>query len=214
MRQWLLIGISLLAVLVYAIIRDVQFQKGFAADLRNRVTGARIVKDGGSPYFYKWKPGDGLRYYDPENFNRSLGSNMSSTPMLYHLFSPLVEGPQTTIARIWLGIEYAILFVITAFCLWRAPTIAGKQTVLLVMGMILLSNPWISHVSLGQTFLCIPLLIMLFLLLIEKDGPPLRGFMAGIAACCLVLIRFNTVLFFLPFLFVLYRYPRKWLLCF
>jgi hypothetical protein len=214
MRRWLLIGISLLAVVVYAVTRDLQFEKDYASDLRNRVTGARIVKDGGSPYFYKWKPGDGLRYYDPQNFNRSRGSNMSSTPMLYHLLSPLVEWPQATISHIWLGIEYGMLFALTAFCLYRATTVAGKQTVLLVMGLVLLSNPWKDQVSVGQTYLCIPFLAMLFLLLADNEESPVRGFFAGTAAMCLVGIRFNTALFFLPFLFVFSCYSRKWLLCF
>ena len=212
--RWLLLIGVLAVILLVAIRRDIGYEKTYTGDLRNRVTGARLVRDGRSPYFYKWAPGDGLRYYDPANFDRMKPSNMTSTPMLYHLLSPLVELPQAEISKVWLGIEYLILIGLALFALLRAPADVDRQAVLLTAGLVLLTNGWKSHVSVGQTYLCIPLFAMLFLVFWQKVELPIWGFAAGVAAVCLVSIRPNTLLFFVPFLWLLSRRPRAWLGCF
>ncbi len=56
----LIVGFA--AVLAIAVYRDIQADKHNPADLRNRVVGARLITDGKSPYFYKWKAADGIRY--------------------------------------------------------------------------------------------------------------------------------------------------------
>jgi hypothetical protein len=214
MWRWsLLIGL-LTVILFFAIRRDIGYEKTYTGDLRNRVTGARLVKDGRSPYFYKWAPEDGLRYYDPANFDRMKPSNMTSTPMLYHLLSPLVDLPQAEISRIWLGIEYLVLIALVLFAFGRAPADADKQAVLLTTGLVLLSNGWKSHISVGQTYLLIPLFAMLFLVFWRKETLPAWGLAAGVAAVCLVSIRPNTLLFFVPFLWLLRHRSRAWLGCF
>lgn len=213
MWKWgLLIGV-LAVILWVAARRDIGYEKTYTGDLRNRVTGARLVKDGRSPYFYKWAPGDGLRYYDPANFDRMKPSNMTSTPMLYHLLSPLVDLPEAEISKLWLGIEYGMLIGLVLFAFSWAPTAVDKQAVLLTAGLLLLSNGWKSHLSVGQTYLFIPLLAMLFLVFWRKEALPAWGFAAGVAAICLVSIRPNTALFFVPFLWLLRHRPRAWLGC-
>ena len=62
-------------LLTIAFIRDLGYEKLYPGDLRNRVVGARLIHDGQSPYFYKWKPQDGMRYYDPESFTNSIITN-------------------------------------------------------------------------------------------------------------------------------------------
>jgi hypothetical protein len=214
MRRRLLLLVAVLAVLGYTIQRDIRFEKGYTGDLRNRVTGARMIKDGRSPYFYKWRKGDGLRYYDPENFNSVRPANMTSTPVLYRLLSPLAELPQSIISVCWLVLEYLILAGITLFALYRARSGLQKQLVLLVFLLALLTNGWKEQVANGQTYLLVPLFAMLFLVFWEKDDHPVWAIAAGIAAACLVLIRVNTLLFFLPFLFMTRWHTRSWLLVF
>lgn len=214
MWKWGLLIALLSVVLFVAIRRDMGYEKTYTGDLRNRVTGARLVKDGRSPYFYKWAPADGLRYYDPANFDRMKPSNMTSTPLLYHLLSPLVDLPQAEISILWLGIEYVILIGLVLFAFSWAPTPEDKQAVLLTAGLVLLSNGWKSHISVGQTYLLIPLFAMLFLVFWRKETVSAWGIAAGVAAVCLVTIRPNTLLFFVPFLWLLWRRSRAWLGCF
>jgi len=235
MPRWLLLISVLLLMLGYTIWRDIRYERTYTGDLRNRVTGARMIKDGRSPYFYKWRSGDGLRYYDPQNFDTWRPSNMTSTPVLYRLLSPLVEMPQATISGWWLVMEYLMLAAITIWAFRQTRTPPQKQAVLLVVGLALMTNGWKEHVSSGQTYLCIPFFAMLFLaastplsppfqaastlpspqfLAASTRGPLLRALAAGIAATCLVGIRPNTVLFFLPFLFLARYWSRRWLFCF
>lgn len=206
--------ITVLSVLGYVLQRDIRFEKGYTSDLRNRVTGARMIKDGRSPYFYKWKKGDGLRYYDPENFDSVRASNMTSTPVLYRILSPLAELPQATISACWLAAEYLILACLALFALSRAGSGLQKQLVLLVCLLALLTNGWKEQVANGQTYLFVPLFAMLFLVFWQKNDHAAWAIAAGVSAACLVLIRVNTVLFFVPFLFMTRRHTRSWLFVF
>jgi len=211
MLRWLLLIASTLLVLVYAINRDIRFERAYTGDLRNRVTGSRMVKDGRSPYFYKWKTGDGLRYYDPGNFDSLRPSNMTSTPFLYRLLSPIAELPESKISVYWLAIEYLMLAGITLFAFFRAGTTLQKQAVLLVFLLVLLTNGWKEHIANGQTYLLVPLFAMLFLAFGEIKGNHALAILAGAAAACMILIRFNTILFFIPFLFMIPGNTRPWL---
>ena len=53
-----------LTALGLALYRDLTIGPVYTIDLRNRVVGARLMHDGISPYYYKWKTGDPIRYYD------------------------------------------------------------------------------------------------------------------------------------------------------
>ncbi len=214
MWRQLLLLIAVLSVLGYALQRDIRFEKAYTGDLRNRVTGARMIKDGRSPYFYKWKKGDGLRYYDPENFDSVGPSNMTSTPVLYRIISPLVELPQATISMCWLAAEYMMLACLTLFAVSRAGSVLQKQLVVLVGLLALLTNGWKEQVANGQTYLLVPLFVMLFLVFWAKNDRVVWAVAAGASAACLVLIRINTLLFFLPFLFMARRHTRSWLIAF
>ncbi|HVU96196.1 MAG TPA: glycosyltransferase 87 family protein [Puia sp.] len=214
MLRWLLVVAAVTGILIYAINRDIHYEKAYNGDLRNRVTGSRMIKDGRSPYFYKWKTGDGLRYYDPGNFDSVRPSNMTSTPVLYRLLSPLVEQPEARISEYWLVIEYLMLGAITLFAFLTAPTTARRQAVVLVFGAVLLTNGWKEHTANGQTYLCIPFFAMLFLVFWKKKDHPANAILAGCAAACLILIRVNTLLFFPPFWLLVQTHPRRWWLFF
>lgn len=69
---FILCGICLWKV----INRDLILLKISTADLRNRVVGARLQKDGKDPYYFKWTENDGLRYYDPFNIDSLYISNI------------------------------------------------------------------------------------------------------------------------------------------
>ncbi|MDP9042728.1 MAG: hypothetical protein M3N30_12170, partial [Bacteroidota bacterium] len=54
--------ILLMAILTHSVIRDVMYDKQYPGDLRNRIVGARLQKDGKLPYHYHWQESDGIRY--------------------------------------------------------------------------------------------------------------------------------------------------------
>ena len=122
MQKLILILFSLLTTgsVCWCIYRDIQIEKEYTGDLRNRIVGARLQKDGHPPYFYKWKNTENLRYYDPQNFDALKVSNITATPFFHQLLYPLADLEQRTISKIWLSVEYLMLFIMTAIEIGRA----------------------------------------------------------------------------------------------
>src|ERR1700761_611404 len=114
-------SIFLLAILIAwsaALYRDLTIGALFPLDLRNRIVGARLIHDGISPYFYKWRPGkDSIRYYDSENFDDYKVSSMTASPFFHHVIGPLAELPQSKIQFWWVGIQHALLLIMVALAL-------------------------------------------------------------------------------------------------
>lgn len=218
MWKWLLLAIAGCFILFFAVKRDIRYDREYPADLRNRIVGARMIKDGRSPYFYKWHPGDGLRYYDPQNFDTLRPSIMTCTPFLHHLFLPIADWPQSRVSQYWLVIEYALLGLMTLFAWSRAQTKDQQFAVLVLPLIFLFTNAWKAHVWNGQIYLLMPFFALLTtVLLVKLPSPPpirqttpgpVRTALAGIAATCLVLIRPNAALFLLPFLLLMIRHWR------
>ena len=191
------IGLALVAALVlwYALTRDIRYTGEYMGDLRNRVVGARIIEDGGSPYFYKWRPGDPVRYYDPQAFDIYTPSISTSTPFLHRLLIPLADWPESKIMRIWMGVLWLLLAGMVGYAYWLARKDAARWMVGAVALLFLLTNAWALHAKYGQTYLLIPALAMLVFALRRW---PLA---AGLVAAALVMVRPNAVLFLLPFVF-------------
>jgi len=210
MGRWLILLIAAAGILGWSLRRDCRYSKAYPGDLRYRVVGARLVRDGHLPYQYKWKPGDGFRYYDPDNFDTLKAANITVSPFYLHLLAPIADLPQSEIINIWLISEYGILAMMTVLALCWAKTTGQKQTVLAFALLFLLTNAWKLHIAYGQTYLWVPAIAMLFYACLRQPPRFVWGMAAGAVAAALVLIRPNTIVFFLPFLFLARRYPRSW----
>jgi len=211
---WGLLVVCGLLAFAYTLQRDIHFEKGYCMDLRNRVVGARLIKDGISPYFYKWTNGTTLRYYDPLNFNNRKPSVITSSPFLLRIFSPLSELQEAAISRIWLIIEYGIFLFLAVFSFYGAGTTFQRQAVIFLAIIFLLTNAWKMHIIKGQSYICIPFLAMLFYYFAGNRENKVYALAAGAAAVCLVLIKIYAIVFFVPWLFIIGRYSRWWLLVF
>ena len=211
---WFFLVVASLALVTYALKRDIRHEEGYTRDLRNRVVGARLMKDGISPYFYKWKDGDPIRYYDPMNFDYLAVSTITSSPFLHRLITPFVEMPQALISRIWLTIEYLIWLFMGMYAFRLAGTDLQRQLVVLVSVLFLFTNGWKMHTLLGQSYICMPFFALLFFHFARNTRGILYGLAAGIAANCLVLTKFYAVFFLLPFVFILWHYKTSWKLAF
>ena len=202
--------------LCWCIYRDMQFEKQYTGDLRPRIVGARLQIDGISPYFYIWKPSDGVRYYDPEMhvLNRKI-SNITSSPYLHQLLYPIANFQQRTISTIWLVLEYLALLVMTLLNMQLAKKRKQKWVIVFMSLFFLYSYAWTTNIALGQMYIFIPLLAMLFYFFITfKPTHFLNAAFAGLTAMSLILMRPNTLLFFFPFVFLLNRYSRKFKMVF
>ena len=195
----------LLAVAIPAIglslRRDIRYSREYMGDLRNRIVGARIIEDGGSPYFYKYAPSDSVRYYDPQAFDPYLASICTSTPFLHRLLIPLADLPFATIMRIWMVLLWVIYLAMAGYALLYARAPLARGAVIVVATLFLLTNAWELHTRYGQTYLLVPAFAMLIFALSRRSGR-WWSVVTGVAAAALVMIRPNAVLFLVPLLFV------------
>ena len=103
--------ILLFIILTHSVIRDVRLEQQYTGDLRNRIVGARLQKDGRLPYFYYWQTKDGIRYFDPINFNQSAESpsSITASPFFHQLFYPVCDLDQWTLSKCWFLFQYVLL---------------------------------------------------------------------------------------------------------
>ena len=208
----LLVGI--VSSLCWSVYRDIQIEKLYPSDLPNRVVGSRLQKDGKMPYFYKWKSADGLRYYNPQNFDTLKVSTSTASPFFHQLLYPIADMEQRTISRFWLFLQYVLLFIMTGIALTLTVTAGQKVAVLAIATSFLFTEAWIKVVETGQLYLFIPFLAICCYFFLQKKKYTATAFMAGLLAVSLVLIRPNTALMFLPFLFIAGRYTMHYKITF
>ncbi len=200
--------------LCWSFYRDLQIEKLTPGDLRNRVVGARLQKDGQMPYFYKWRSTDGLRYYDPQNFDSLRAANITASPYFHDLLYPIADMPQRTISHLWLYLQYMMLFTMVGIALSLAVTEAQKILVLALSASFLFTEAWISLVENGQLYLFVPFLAMLFYFFLGKPKSFAAALLAGLCAVSMVLIRPNAMLLFLPFLFIIRKFSLRYKIAF
>ena len=211
---WIGIVLMILTSLCWSVYRDIQIEKLYPGDLRNRVVGARLQKDDRMPYFYKWKPADGLRYYDPQNFDTLKVSNSTASPFFHQLLYPIADMEQRTISRLWVFIQYVLLFIMTVIAVTLSVTAIQKVAVLGMAISFLFTEAWIKIIEAGQLYLFIPFLAMCSYFFLQKKRYTATAFVAGLFAVSLVLVRPNTVFLFFPFLFIAGRYSLRYKIVF
>lgn len=201
---------SVFAVILFAasLMRDTAAVERYPRDLRNRIVGARLQADGQSPYFYKWKPQDGIRYYDPTNFDQWKASAITSSPFLHHLLLPISNWPQHAIARFWMYLQYGMWTIMVLIFVWRANNWEQRLAIMEVAALFLFSAYWQNNVLHGQTYLLIPFLVTLFWVFLQQPEKWYWALAAGMAAALLLGIRPTAFLILLPLLLVLKSHSR------
>jgi hypothetical protein len=209
----LITGCIVLVIMCLVFGRDWLLEKGGTPDLRNRIVGARLQKDGKEPYFYKWHDGDTVRYYDVSNIGTGV-SNISSSPFFHTLLYPIADLPQRTLSRIWFFMEYLFLMISGLLALRLAKN--KSQTILISVAftLFILTEAWRTHIILGQVYIMMAFFCMVIYYCLSKRENLVAAFIAGLASIVLLLIRPNSFVFFIPFLFLVNRYSRKYLIAF
>ena len=213
-KQHIILIFIMLLAFAFSLWRDIKIERHYTGDLRNRIVGARLEKDGKLPYFYKWKEADGLRYYDPIAFDTTYANAITASPFFHQLLFPIADLPQRQISKIWLGIEYAALLICIIIAFSFSSTIQQQWAVAIISILWLFSSSWILMIHVGQIYMLYPMLAFLFLYFIKKQKKMLFAFLAGLCAIILLLSRPTMLLFFLPFLFFVKNYSIKNLVLF
>lgn len=151
-KRVLIILLSLLAIL--SIAKSFYYTEKFGGtDLRCRIVGSRLLLTDQSPYFYKWRNGDDVRYLDPnDELNRKVNGNVV-TPALLLLNKPLSALSYNYIRILWTVILYG-LFGLSLFFLWKVNASNRKLFVPLAIVLLgfMMSDSWFSNVERGQTY--------------------------------------------------------------
>ncbi len=137
---------------------------------------------------------------------------MTATPFFHHLIAPLAALPQRQLSRQWLLIQYIMLLTALLFFFQTAPDTARKNAVVLAAAFFLLTEGWQMSIQNGQNYLFIPFFAMLFYFSLHQKKTIGWALVAGTVAVSLVLIRPNSIVFFVPFLLLLKQFQRNYLL--
>ena len=144
--------ILLFCLLLYSVKRDIQLEKLYCSDLRNRVVGARLQKDGIAPYFYKWKEQDGMRYFDGLNKNSLHLSNITASPAFHDLLMPVSDLPQRTISLIWFWLQYLMLALMIFLFIRLGKNNFQRISILNLAVLFTYTEAWKAHITAGQIY--------------------------------------------------------------
>lgn len=173
-----------------------------AVDLRNRITGARVLKNkpGISPYYYKWNKADGdafLDLYDTPSF--TLNRN-TVTPFLLQLLSPIVGFSFSTLSWVWFFDEVSIL-LLCALLFYSSVKDPDKKFGILFISFVAIgsSQGFLFHAVSGQVYIFYTLLLTLVYFLFNRSGI-LIEICTAILLCIFILIRPIAFVFLIPFI--------------
>src|SRR5476651_783636 len=103
---WVMVGLALLVSFGIDFSNTAQ---GGAIDLRNRITGLRLLEAGIDAYHYKWREGEPAAYADVYNNPKLPVSKTTATPALLMLHLPLAALPYRLAQFLWLFAQWLLL---------------------------------------------------------------------------------------------------------
>ena len=192
---WAAVG---LALLVSFGIDFANTAQGGAIDLRNRITGLRLLEHGIDAYRYKWHEGEPETYADVYNNPKLPVSKTTATPALLMLHLPLAPLPYRVAQFLWFFAQWLLLLGTGWLWLRACATNRTRGLVALAVTGFTYTAAWRLHAERGQAYV---LLAFLFAgwLTVTLDPKRGNGFLAGFIAGFLVALR-PPFLLLLPFL--------------
>ena len=164
-------GVLLVALLWHSVYRDIRMQNRFPTDLRNRVVGARLQKDGKLPYSYNWQPSDGIRYFDVHNSNPHPSgiNNITASPFFHELLFPICDLPEKSLSEIWLALQYIFLAAMI-FMLCGLTNESRKKWLIVNVGILFtVTEAWKTLIGCGQLYFFVGFLVCCTLTLLIRN---------------------------------------------
>jgi hypothetical protein len=172
--------------------------QGGAIDLRNRITGARLLAHDIDPYHYKWHEPDPPEYCDPYNNPNLPVSKTTATPALLLLHFPVAALPYRLGQLLWFLVQWALLLGTGWLWLRRCATARQRWLVAFFLAGFTYTASWRLHAERGQAYV---LLLFLFACWLTATLDPKWGnrFWTGLLAGFLTTLR-PPFLLLAPFL--------------
>ena len=194
---WAVIGVALLVSFVIDFNNTAQ---GGAIDLRNRITGLRLMEHGIDAYHYKWHNGDPEEFCDVYNNPKLPVSKTTATPALLILHLPLAALPYRVGQFLWLFVQWALLLGTGWLWLRACTTLRQSWIVALAVTGFTYTAAWRLHAERGQAYVLLAFLFAAWLVatLDRKWGESfaagcLAGFLATLRPPFLLLIPFMAL---------------------
>jgi len=182
---WVLVG---LALVVSSWLDFANTAQGGAIDLRNRITGLRLLEQGIDPYHYKWHEGDPDVYCDPFNNPNLPVSRTTATPALLLVNLPLAPLPYRLAQVLWFLAQWLILLGTGWLWLRVCTTPLERWLVAVFIVGLSYSAAWRLHAERGQSYVLLALAFAAWLSL-TFDPKRTNGFVAGCIAGLLIALR-------------------------
>ena len=172
---------------------------GGSIDLRNRITGARIMAAGIDPFRYKWKPGEPAEYCDPYNNSAVAISKTTITPTFLLVKLPLAQFSFSISPQIWLICQWLCLLGTGA--LWLRACGSDRERWMwacLIVGFTYTVG-WRLHADRGQGYV-LPLLLFAAWFALMRKPSPRSHLAAGVLAGLIISLRPHYLLILAPFM--------------
>jgi hypothetical protein len=213
--------IVLSVILAHSVYRDIQMENQYPGDLRNRIVGARLQKDGKLPYHYHWKSADGMRYYNleedqwisPDGQRESKipqdsdVNKITASPFFHDLLYPICDLQQRTLSGIWFWGQYFLMACMIVMIAGLTKNNWTKWLLINVGVLFTATEAWKTLISAGQIYL-IEAFIMCCTLVILVKNKKSGMILGGLCAIIFTLTRPIGIVLFIPFLI----YYKKYLL--
>ena len=194
---WVILSLLLLGSFVLDLENVTQ---GGGIDLRNRITGIRIMADHLDAYHYKWQEPDPPEYCDPFNNPSPLVpvSKTTATPALLLLHGPLALLPYRLAEFLWFPLQWMLLLGTAALWIRRFPKTCQRLLFAALVTGFTYTAAWRLHAERGQSYV---ILLFLFAWWLGATLEPKTGnrFLTGLLAGLLVTLR-PPFLLLAPFL--------------
>ena len=194
---WIAVGIALLISFVADFHNAGQ---SGAIDLRNRITGVRLLEHGIDPWHYKWSMGDPDVYADVYNNPQLIVSKTTASPALLCLHAPLAALSYAWAKSAWFFGQW--FFLVGTGCLWLRQGSRPRHRffVMLLVTIFTYTASWRLHAERGQAYVLLVFVLAAWMTLArEENRHRLVPFAAGFLAGLLVTLR-PTFALLLPFI--------------
>jgi len=192
---WVVLGLALAISLCVDVVNTMP---GGSIDLRNRITGARVMMAQIPPYHYKWHEPEPPEFCDPFN-NPALPVNkVTATPTGLLLLLPLAALDYRTGQILWLILQWILLLGTAWLWLRRCENFRQWLLVAISFAGFTYTAAWRLHAERGQAYVLL-LFVFACWLVLTLDVKKGNGFIAGCFAGLLIALR-PPLLLLLPFL--------------
>lgn len=183
-------GALVLLLVVSFFIDANNVRQGGAIDLRNRITGARLLAHGVNPYTYKWTRSEPEEYCDPYNNPRLPVSKTTATPALLVATVPLALFPYRNGQYLWFAAQWALLLGAAALGWRRCEDDRQRLMLGAIVTAFTYTAAWRLHVERGQSYVLLLFLFAAWLAWTLRPGTGrARPMLAGLAVGLLITFR-------------------------